>query len=133
MFVVEGRAEERANGPRKGDRRGPRLYILRLMQRDRGMSESVETGGEARLKRLRFRAWHRGFKEADLIFGHFADERLAALDEDQLAAFERLLEVPDQEAYDWILGRSEPPPEHDTGVLAMLRDFRYFARTLWNR
>lgn len=131
--MVKGRREARANVPRKGDRRGPRLYIVGLMQRDTGMAETVESGGEARRKRLRFRAWHRGFKEADLIFGHFADERLETLDEDQLAAFERLLEVPDQDAFDWILGRSEPPPEHDTDVLAMLRDLRYFARTLWNR
>ena len=97
------------------------------------MTDTGEAGAAARRKRLKFRAWHRGFKEADLIFGHFADSRLESLDEAGLAAFERLLEAPDQDAYDWIVGRSEPPPEQDTEVLAMLREFNYFAGTLWTR
>lgn len=97
------------------------------------MAKTVEEGAAARLKRLKFRSWHRGFKEADLILGHFADARLDRLAEDQIAAYERLIEEPDQDIYDWILGRREPPPEHDTEVLAMLREFRYFAETLWIR
>ncbi|HEX6101764.1 MAG TPA: succinate dehydrogenase assembly factor 2, partial [Alphaproteobacteria bacterium] len=39
---------------------------------------------EIRRKRLRFRAWHRGTRETDLLFGGFADAHLAALDEAQL-------------------------------------------------
>lgn len=97
------------------------------------MAATIGEGNASRLKRLRFRSWHRGFKEADLILGHFADAHLHGLGEAQIAAYERLLEEPDQDVYDWILGRCEPPPEHDTDVLAMLRDFRYLARTLWNR
>ena len=46
---------------------------------------------ETRRKRLRYRAWHRGFKEADLIMGRFADARLDDLSEIDLTEFERLL------------------------------------------
>ena len=46
---------------------------------------------ETRLKRLRFRAWRRGFREADLILGPFADSRGQSLTEDQTLVFEQLL------------------------------------------
>ena len=35
---------------------------------------------DARLKKLSFRAWRRGFREADLILGPFADRHAAELD-----------------------------------------------------
>lgn len=74
-----------------------------------------------RRKKLRFRAWRRGFREIDLILGGFADRHLARLDEGGLDAFERLLDAPDQEVYAWIVGQAEPPVECDTPTLAMIR------------
>ena len=47
---------------------------------------------EHRLKRLKFRAGHRGFVEADLILGSFAERHAASLTPAQLA----LLWVKDQ-------------------------------------
>ena len=75
-----------------------------------------------RLKKLRFRAWRRGFREIDLILGGFADRRLAGLDGAGVDAFERLLDAPDQEVYAWILGQAPPPAEHDTVTLSLIRD-----------
>ena len=46
---------------------------------------------ETRRRRARFRAWHRGMKEADLVIGGFADRRMAAFTEAQLVQFEALL------------------------------------------
>lgn len=66
---------------------------------------------DTRLKRLKFRAWHRGFREADLILGPFADKHAQSLTPDQLDVFERLLEQPDPDIYDWIARRAEPPAE----------------------
>jgi len=77
-----------------------------------------------RRKKLRFRAWRRGFREIDLILGPFADQRLADLDEAGLAAFERLLDVPDNDAYDWITEACPAPAEYDTPTLALIRAFR---------
>jgi antitoxin CptB len=74
-----------------------------------------------RRKRLIFRAWRRGFRELDLILGGFADNHAAGLSEAELRAFEALLDAPDQEVYDWILGRSAPPEPHDTPLLADVR------------
>ncbi len=96
------------------------------------MSNTDENAArEARLGRLRFRAWRRGFKEADLVLGTFADQHLAKLDASGLDAFEALLAVDDQDIYAWVTGREAPPPEHDTEVMTLLKSFGYFARTLW--
>jgi antitoxin CptB len=82
-----------------------------------------------RRKRIKFRAWRRGFREIDLILGAFADAHLHELDDDGLAEFERLLDQPDQDVYAWIVGQTRAPPEHDGPLLALIRSFRYFART----
>ena len=76
-----------------------------------------------RLKRIQFRAWRRGFKELDLVMGPFADARLADLDEDALAAFEALLDAPDQSVYAWVCELEPTPPGFQTQVMDMIRRF----------
>jgi antitoxin CptB len=78
-----------------------------------------------RRKKLQFRAWRRGFREIDLILGGFADAKLTVLDDSALDAFERLLDAPDQDVYEWITGQASAPPEHDTPTLAQIRAFRF--------
>jgi antitoxin CptB len=80
---------------------------------------------DARLKKLRFRAWRRGFREADLILGPFADKHVPSFADDELDWFERLLEVPDQDLYAWIIGREAPPAEFDTAIMARIKAFRF--------
>jgi antitoxin CptB len=79
-----------------------------------------------RLNRIRFRAWRRGFREADLILGGFADACAAQLSEADLDRFERLLEQPDHDIYGWILG-AQPPAAFDDDLLARLRAYRPLA------
>jgi antitoxin CptB len=76
-----------------------------------------------RRKRVRWRAWHRGIRELDLILGRFADARLAGLDGGGLDAFEALLDVPDQEALDWLTGAAEPPAPYRTPLFAAIVAF----------
>ena len=76
-----------------------------------------------RRKKLQFRAWRRGFREIDLILGGFADRKLAALDEAGLDQFERLLEAPDQDVYEWITGQAETPTAYESPTLALIRAF----------
>ncbi|MBM3569404.1 MAG: succinate dehydrogenase assembly factor 2 [Alphaproteobacteria bacterium] len=76
------------------------------------MTESLDI----RRKRLRFRAWHRGTREADLILGPFADRHLAGFDAATLERFEALLEETDADLYAWISGQM-PPPERVRGPL----------------
>ena len=80
---------------------------------------------EHRRKRLLFRAWHRGTREADLILGSFARSHLIGFDAPQLDQFEALLEVPDAELFDWLTGRATPPPEYDTEVTRLFLAFQY--------
>lgn len=77
-----------------------------------------------RLGRITFRAWRRGFREADLVLGPFVDQVGPTLDEGELDSLEALLaEDDDHRLYAWIT-RTEPTPvEHETPVMAKIRTF----------
>lgn len=79
---------------------------------------------DPRLKKLKLRAWRRGFREADLILGPFADKHVQTFAPDELDWFERLLEQPDQDLYGWILGTTPTPAEFDGGLMNRLKAFR---------
>jgi antitoxin CptB len=80
-------------------------------------------------RKLLYRAWRRGFREADLIFGSFADDHLAGLNPEELEAFERLLEAPDQEVFGWLMGRSNVPAAFDTPLFARIQAYRFVPAT----
>ena len=86
-----------------------------------GNSETIEN----RRKRLRFRSWHRGTKEMDLLMGSFADAHLSGFGSEQLDRYEALLDVPEPVVYDWILGRSQPPADYDHDVMQLLLAFEF--------
>lgn len=88
---------------------------------DDNMNENDER--EARRRKLSFRAWRRGFKEADIILGHFSDEALPSMSDDEMDIFEVLLEVPDQDLYGWIIEREPAPAVHRTEILKRLNVF----------
>jgi antitoxin CptB len=71
---------------------------------------------EHRLKRLRFRAWHRGVKEADLLIGGFFDAHAARWSDAEIALFEELLEEQDVDIMAWAMG-TEPAPARYAGTL----------------
>jgi antitoxin CptB len=83
----------------------------------------VTLSPEIRRKRLSFRSWHRGTRESDLILGRFADSHLAGLDDGQLDRYEALLDCADADIFDWVSGRTAPPPEHDHDVTRLLVSF----------
>lgn len=85
------------------------------------------TSHDARLKKLKLRAWRRGFREADLILGPFADSHVPDFSDADLDWFETLLEQPDQDLYDWILDRSPTPTEFDGPLMNKLKAFRDIA------
>ena len=76
---------------------------------------------DARLNKLRYRAWRRGFTEADLILGPFADRHAPGLTPAQLDEFETLLDQDDHDLYDWVIGRRPTPAAFDGEVMALLR------------
>jgi antitoxin CptB len=69
-----------------------------------------------RLRRLRFRAWHRGTREADFMIGGFFDRHGKGWNEAEMAWFEALLEEQDADIIAWAIGTA-PPPERFRGEM----------------
>jgi antitoxin CptB len=80
---------------------------------------------DARLKRLRFRAWHRGVREADLMIGGFFDAHFRGWDRPEIAWFEALLEEQDVDVMAWALGTAEPPERFQGPMMGQLRQLDY--------
>ena len=81
------------------------------------------TAGEdisVRRKKLRYRAWHRGTKEMDLVLGPYADAHTEAMDEAQLDQLEALMNEEDPPLLKWVMGQEEPPEHVDRVFLARL-------------
>ena len=78
-----------------------------------------------RRKRLKFRSWHRGSKEADIILGNFADKVLASLSEAELDLYEDLIEEPDADIVSWITGGKIPPARFENAVMERLQRLDY--------
>ncbi len=76
-------------------------------------------------EKLRFRSWHRGTREMDLLMGSFADRYLPDFSDEELAAYEALLVCNDPELYDWITGAQPVPDEYDNAVTRKLKEHQY--------
>lgn len=78
---------------------------------------------DTRLKRLRYRSWHRGWKETDLILGQFADENLGKMDINTIDIYEQLLDENDADIWDWLVGKLPPKNPAYTPILTELRKY----------
>lgn len=78
-----------------------------------------------RRKRIKFRAWHRGMRELDLILGSFANRHVDGFDDEHLRQFERVLECDDPVLYIWISGKTPPPDSDYSPVMQMIINFKY--------
>ena len=78
-----------------------------------------------RLARARFRAWHRGTREADYMIGGFFDRHHAAWDEAGIAWFEALLDEDDVDVMAWALGAAAVPDKFKGDQLAALQRLDY--------
>ena len=82
------------------------------------------------LRALKYRAWHRGTREADMMIGGFFDAHHAAWDSHERALFAALLTENDVDIMAWAIG-TQPVPERYAGPMmdAMRRlDFIRVAR-----
>ena len=80
---------------------------------------------ETRLKRLRFRAWHRGTKEADLMVGGFFDAHGAGWDDAEIAWFERLCEEQDVDIMGWAMGSIAVPEQFEGRMMRAMMSVDY--------
>lgn len=69
---------------------------------------------DSRFARAKFRAWHRGMREADYMIGSYFDHHHNNWSEAQLAWFEDLLEEDDVDVMGWAL-KAQPVPERLLG------------------
>ncbi|MFV0360692.1 succinate dehydrogenase assembly factor 2 [Tropicimonas sp.] len=76
---------------------------------------------ENRLKRLRMRSWRRGIKEMDLVLGHFSDDCLDGLAEEDLILYDALLSENDQDMLRWITGL-DPVPARFAALFGVIAD-----------
>ena len=73
------------------------------------------------MRALRYRAWHRGTREADMMIGGFFDAHHAGWDEHESALFAALLCETDVDIMAWGIG-TQPVPERYSG--SMMDAFR---------
>ncbi len=79
---------------------------------------------DVRIKRLLYRSSYTGTKETDVLLGQFAKCHLASLPPHLLDQYEALIENSDPDLFMWISGRKPVPPEWDTAVMSLLKNFR---------
>ena len=77
------------------------------------------------LKRLRWRAWHRGTREADILVGGFFDAHHEGWSADERALFAEMLEEQDADILAWALGTAEPPQRFQGPMTQALRTLDY--------
>jgi antitoxin CptB len=109
-----------SDGPRE------RKDIAQIAETDPIMAAQNQAGEDIamRRRRLRYRAWHRGTREMDLILGPYADRYIETLNTGALDRLEALMEEQDTDLLEWILGQTQPPEGSDIALIDQLRAFR---------
>jgi antitoxin CptB len=77
------------------------------------------------LKRLAWRAHHRGIREADLLVGAFFDRHSAGWGKAEVAWFEALLEEQDVDILAWAMGTAAVPERWQGEMLRCLQSLDY--------
>ena len=89
------------------------------------MTGSSPLDRDARLRRLGFRASHRGTKEADLLIGGYFDRDSASWSDAELDWFETLLEEQDVDIMAWAIGTAAVPERYQGEMMRQLRQLDY--------
>ena len=77
------------------------------------------------LKRLAWRAHHRGTKEADLLVGGFFDAHHESWGPNDCAIFEAMLDEQDVDIMAWAHGTAEVPERFDGPMIEALKRLDY--------
>ena len=80
---------------------------------------------DAEIKRLHWRAHHRGTKEADLLIGGFFDAHHESWAPDERALFASMLEEQDVDIMAWAHGTAEAPERFEGPMLDALKQLNY--------
>ena len=77
------------------------------------------------LKRLHWRAHHRGTREADMLIGGFFDMHHESWSADDSALFERMLEEQDVDIMAWAHGTADAPERFAGPMIDALKKLDY--------
>ena len=77
------------------------------------------------LKALRYRAWHRGTREADMMIGGFFDAHHASWNEDTRDRFAALLNETDVDIMAWAIGTQAVPERFAGPMMQAMRRLDY--------
>ncbi|MES2058514.1 MAG: succinate dehydrogenase assembly factor 2 [Pseudomonadota bacterium] len=80
---------------------------------------------DTRLKRLGFRASHRGTREADLLIGGFFDAKSAEWSDAEIDLFEELLEEQDVDIMAWAIGTDRVPAKYAGPLIEAMKVLNY--------
>ena len=80
---------------------------------------------EKRIARLKFRAWHRGTREADFLIGGFFDSHHAEWSEAEIAWFESLLDEDDADVMAWAMGKAPVPEQFGGDAMQAMQKLDY--------
>jgi antitoxin CptB len=80
---------------------------------------------DAEIKRLRWRAHHRGTFEADLLIGAFFDTHHQSWDSADRSLFAEILEEQDVDLLAWANGTAEAPERYQGPMLNALQKLDY--------
>ncbi len=64
------------------------------------------------LRALKYRAWHRGTREADMMIGGFFDAHHAGWNQNECALFAALLTETDVDIMAWAIGAQDVPERY---------------------
>ena len=76
-------------------------------------------------KKLRWRAWHRGTQELDLMLGTFADRYLEQMDLQTLQDFELFMLAEDPEIQAWLQGDKPFPSDVPEGLSTLFQNYDF--------
>src|SRR5690606_15509155 len=112
LSAAQARASCTATSSGKGLTTSPYLVTQASKARTSGIMVCQMTAGEdiaIRRKKLRYRAWHRGTREMDLVLGPYADTHTDSMDDSQLDRLEALISEEDPPLLTWVMGQETPP------------------------
>ena len=100
--------------------RGKAVWKVRPMQPP-ATNDNQPDPFELRVRRAKYRAMHRGTKEADLVVGGFFDKHHASWDDAAMAWFEIILAEQDVDILAWAFGTAQPPAHLEGPLMDALR------------
>ena len=77
------------------------------------------------MARAKFRAWHRGTREADYIFGGYFDRYGEGWNESELGWFEALLDEDDVDVMAWAMRTQAVPPRFQGPQIELMQQLDY--------